>query len=156
MFSKVEPTSTDKVLKGGVPSIVAGGLNVLGNMMSEGAIEVEGVIDGNIQCVVLTVHKSGHVKGDIFAETVFVHGKVEGIIKARNVRLSEHSHFEGVLIYEMLSVEDGAFIDGQCKNMEKVYSGDLEGLESNEDHVAASNEDEEEIRLVADNGLVSF
>lgn len=156
MFSKKEPSNTEKVMKEGVPSIIAQSLNILGNLVSEGAIEVEGAVNGNVQCVMLTIHKNGHINGDIAAETVFISGKVEGTIKARNVRLSEHSHVEGTIIYEMLSVEDGAFINGECRNIEKAYIGDLDETLQEDEETIKKEESGEEIRLVADNGLVSF
>lgn len=125
--------------KYGVPSIVSSDLLVAGDLVSEGAIEVEGRIEGNINCQHVTVHQGGLVKGDLISETVHVNGQVDGLIKSKHVRLSQYARVVGVIIYETLSVEDGAYVDGQCKNMDSLSDAEKE---------------DGKIRLVADNETV--
>lgn len=127
--------------KSGVPSIVSADLSVLGNMISEGAIEIEGRIEGNLTCSQATVHKSGFIKGDVIAESVNINGEVRGLIKARNVRVSENGKVVGVIMYENLSIDPGGFVDGQCKNTDKLNKYDLEKAAEIEDN-------SEEIKLI--------
>lgn len=119
MFSKKEkaelPLPVD-VPKNAIPSIISKDLNILGNLVSDGLIEVEGKIEGNIICASVTIRQSGSVKGDVVAEVVQIDGEVRGLIKARHVRVSDTGRITGVIMYETLSIKDGAFIDGQCKN----------------------------------------
>lgn len=104
--------------KNAVPSIISADLRILGNLLSDGIIEIEGRLDGNITCNFATIRKAGVIKGDIIAESLQIDGQVEGLIKARHVRISETGKVTGVIMYETLSIKDGAFIDGQCKTME--------------------------------------
>ncbi len=104
--------------KNAVPSIISADLRILGNLLSDGIIEIEGRLDGNITCNFATIRKGGVIKGDIIAESLQIDGVVEGLIKARHVRISETGRVTGVVMYETLSIKDGAFIDGQCKTME--------------------------------------
>ncbi|MCH2038743.1 MAG: polymer-forming cytoskeletal protein [Rickettsiales bacterium] len=133
--------------KSGVPSIVSADLSVLGNMISEGAIEIEGRIEGNLTCSQATIHKNGFIKGDIIADSVNINGEVRGLIKARNVRVSENGKVVGVIMYENLSIDPGGSVDGQCKNTDKLNKGyDLD--KHSEEQVST-----EEIKLIDETEL---
>lgn len=107
-----------------VPSVIAGGMHILGNIICDGIVDFDGTIDGNIKCQTLTIRPGGLVKGEITAETVVVYGKVKGTIKAKTVQLLASCQVEGVVMHETLSIEDGAFLDGKCKRTDKVYLND--------------------------------
>src|SRR5690606_22288517 len=85
-----------------------------------GYIDINGRIDGNVKCLALTVREKGYVKGDIIAGTVDVYGEVSGLIKATHVNLHSKCRIEGVVMHKTLTVEEGAFIDGQCKRTDKL------------------------------------
>ena len=130
--------------KSGVPSIVSADLSVLGNMISDGAIEIEGRIEGNLTCSQATIHKSGFIKGDIIAESVSISGEVRGLIKARNVRVSENGKVVGVIMYENLSIDPGGFVDGQCKNTDQLNNKAYDRDRNSE----TSEDAPEEIKLI--------
>ncbi len=110
-------------------SVIAHDTNILGSLVSEGSVDFDGKIDGNIRCHTLTVRKNGYVKGDIDADIVHVYGKTEGIIRAKNVNLYADCHVEGIILHDNISIENGAFIDGKCKRSDKTsdFSDELEG-----------------------------
>lgn len=108
------------------PSVISSEMSVLGNVISDGVLDIDGAIDGNVKCCSVTIRRNGKIRGDVIAETVKVFGEVAGMIKARSVTLHETAHVEGVIMHESLSVEDGAFIDGKFKRMEKVLLDDQE------------------------------
>lgn len=129
MFSKKSKTnspapSTSSSFSRGQPSVISSEMNVLGNIVSDGTLDIDGQIDGNVKCRNLTVRGNGRIRGDVIAETVKIFGVVTGMVKARNVVLHESAHVEGVIMHESLSVEDGAFIDGKFKRMDKVVLDD--------------------------------
>lgn len=130
-----------KVSKNGVPSIISSDLSILGNLISEGSVEVEGRIEGNVTCSTATIHQSGFVKGDIIADIINISGELRGLVKARHVKLTEYARVTGVIMYETISIEPGAFVDGQCKNTDKLQRKDLDVLE-------AVAEEEQEIHLI--------
>lgn len=102
-----------------IPSVISNDMNILGNLISDGYIDINGHIEGNVKCNSLTVREQGVIKGDIFAETVHVHGQVSGIIKAKHVFLASAARVRGVIMHESMSMEEGAFIDGQCKRTDR-------------------------------------
>lgn len=109
------------------PSVISADMHVLGNIISSGMLDIDGQIDGNIKCVTASVRPNGRVRGDIQAEIVHVHGKVEGLIKARSVSLYATAQVQGTIMHESLSIEDGAFVDGKFKRMDKVFIDDGTG-----------------------------
>lgn len=103
-----------------IPTIVTQDVHLLGNIVSEGAVDFSGAIDGNIRCDVLTLREQGTVKGEISANTVHIQGTVKGLIRAKNVHLLASCKVEGIIIHEQLSIEDGAFVDGKFKRSDRV------------------------------------
>lgn len=106
--------------KGAVPSIIAQGMHLLGNIVSDGVIDFDGTIDGNIRCASLNVRKNGVVNGEITADEVYVYGKVKGLIRARSVSLFASCNIEGIVMHESIAMEDGAFLDGKLKRTDKI------------------------------------
>jgi len=110
--------------KGMTPSVIAADLNVLGNIISDGVLDIDGKIDGNVRCHTASIRPNGRVNGDISAEIVHVYGTVEGIIKAKTVLLYTSAKVVGTIMHESLSIEDGAFVDGKFKRTDKVFIDD--------------------------------
>ncbi|MGE0753976.1 MAG: polymer-forming cytoskeletal protein [Alphaproteobacteria bacterium] len=105
--------------RGLIPSVISKDMHILGNLVSDGAIDFNGTIDGNIRCATLTVRSEGIVKGEITADKVCVYGKVVGLIKSGHAQLYSSCHIEGIVMHESITIEDGAFIDGKCKRTNK-------------------------------------
>lgn len=121
MFHRATESSggRDSLLKKSPPTIIAADVNMLGNVISEGVMDIDGRIEGNVRCKSVTIRKNGVIRGDVFADVVHVHGRIEGLIKARDAHLYASCHVEGVIMHESLTIEDGAFVDGQFKRVGK-------------------------------------
>ena len=120
--------------KGVTPSVLAGDLHILGNLVCDGVIDIDGKIDGDIRCHTISVRPNGFVRGNITAEIVHVYGEVCGTISAKAVSLYAAARVVGTIMHEALTIEDGAFVDGQCKRTDKIFV-DADGQEiQNEIH----------------------
>jgi cytoskeletal protein CcmA (bactofilin family) len=109
------------------PSIISRDLKIVGDLLSEGEIQIDGRVNGDIRTKVLTVGETAHVKGEIVAETVRVLGHVDGQIKAKSVKLALTAHVVGDILHEDLSIETGAFLEGNCKRTaipEEIFKSD--------------------------------
>lgn len=144
MFSKSHSKSSDRNLpsnsttpNGDIPSIIAADLKIVGNLICGGSIEVEGEIEGNVTCAHVTVRRSGAVKGDVTADQIQVDGEINGLVKGKDINLSESGRVTGVIMYESLSVKDGAYIDGQCKSADRLHKGAVEEIEIEEGAIEA-------------------
>ena len=125
MFSKKNKT-TSSVLsnqkltqpaKPAVPSIISRDLVLTGNLNSDGEIQIDGKVIGDIRTKSLLIGKTANVKGEIIADSVGVHGNVDGQIKANSVTLAKTAHVVGDILHVNLSIETGAFLEGLCKRM---------------------------------------
>ena len=113
-------------------SVLTRDVNVLGNIVSDGNIDFDGTLNGNIRCATLTIRGNGFVKGEVVANNLIVYGRIKGLIRAKNVQLCSTCNVEGVVMHETISIEDGAFIDGKCKRTDKVQTVEEEEDENAE------------------------
>ena len=121
MFSRVrgkdsEGGGTAAVQKSSVPSIISADLRITGNLESDGDIQIDGTVDGDIRSGRITVSETAVVKGALEAETVRIAGKVTGQIKARQVTLLKSAKVVADVMQESIAVEPGASFEGNCRH----------------------------------------
>ena len=117
--TSIAPRSASR--KGG-PSVISSDLSILGNMVSDGLIDIDGRVEGNVKALEINIRENGIINGDVVADTIHVFGKVVGLVKAKQVHLYASAHVEGVIMHESIAIEDGAFIDGKFKRSNKVFT----------------------------------
>jgi cytoskeletal protein CcmA (bactofilin family) len=86
-----------------------------GDLWSEGDVQIDGHLCGNISCVQLIVSKDAVVTGVIVAQEAVIRGKTSGIIRATRVLLQETARVESELIYKSLVVDEGASFVGTAR-----------------------------------------
>lgn len=132
MFKNSKSTESKKPVtsrKKAPPSIISSDMDMLGNIISDGTVDVDGRIEGNIKAGQLTIRENGRITGDVHADVVHVYGQVKGLIKAKDVQLFASARVEGTIMHESLSIEDGAFVDGKFKRTDRMA---LEEARSNQ------------------------
>ena len=97
---------------GGVPSIISPDLKIVGDLKSNGEIQIDGTIEGNIEGPLLTVSKQGKIDGSIVADTVRILGTVNGQVQAKTVHLGKGARVAADIIYESFTMEPGAYFEG--------------------------------------------
>ncbi len=100
-----------------VKSILAEGLKIEGNVISEGKIRIDGTVEGDVNGECVIFGESSVVKGNVKAKSVVIMGSVEGNIEAERLELKRSARVKGDISSEELSVEPGASIEG------KILSG---------------------------------
>ena len=95
------------------PSIIGGDVQLKGNLITTGEVQFDGRMEGDLHCGSLTIGESAEVTGSVVAETVIIHGKLKGTIRARRVRLERTAKVQGDVWHEIISIEAGAHIEGQ-------------------------------------------
>jgi cytoskeletal protein CcmA (bactofilin family) len=100
-----------------VPSIISADLSIKGDLDSNGEIQVDGVVNGDIRCKALIVGVKGSVVGEVVAQTVRMHGAVKGMIRAKSVFLASTARMSGDVEHESLAIEPGAYMEGHCKRI---------------------------------------
>lgn len=110
------PVKRSSAMKSKAPSIISADMVLSGSLNSEGEIQLDGSVKGDVQAGSLTIGENASVDGEVIAENVIVRGKVKGSIMARQVQLAATARIEGDIVHSALSMESGAFFDGHCRH----------------------------------------
>lgn len=105
------------------PSIISKNLSIVGDLKSNGTIEIEGEVKGNITTEVVSIRDSGKVNGDIKAKIINIKGIFDGKAYAEKINISENAKITGELEYQSLAVDYGASINCQLKRIEIQSKG---------------------------------
>lgn len=97
------------------PSVVGADLRIVGALVTKGRVQIDGVVDGDIQCGELEVGANGAVNGNISADIVRLEGSINGNITANSVFLMRTAHMLGDVKHAKLSIEAGAVVDGNYR-----------------------------------------
>ena len=113
----------------GTPSIISADLRITGNLHSNGDIQIDGRIDGNVDSKSLTIGEDAEVNGKISCERVRVCGRVSGEIKAEWVVLARSAKVSADVVHKSLEIESGASLEGSVSRLE----GEARSVEKDED-----------------------
>ena len=86
-------------------------LNIFGNISAHGIVSVKGKVEGDIKSEKVIIERDGLVEGRIYANELLILGKFSGKIQADKVQIGSSSLVRGQLIYERITIEDGANLD---------------------------------------------
>ena len=100
-----------------VPSIISASLRIVGNLVSAGDVQIDGIVDGDVKSRVLTISHGAAVNGAIEADNVYIQGEVNGQITAENVVLGASARVVGDVVHSNLVIESGAFLEGHCRHL---------------------------------------
>lgn len=106
------PAAPAARVSSGAPSMIAPDLRVIGNLITEGDLQIEGTVEGDIHASTLIVGAGAQVKGEIRSNDVTVNGTVVGKIRGRKVRLTEQARVSGDIVHASIAMEEGAQFEG--------------------------------------------
>ncbi|MEE9271917.1 MAG: polymer-forming cytoskeletal protein [Robiginitomaculum sp.] len=107
------------------PSILSRDLVITGEISTDGDVQIEGRLEGNIKATTLTIGEQGAVNGNIKAGTVFVRGKVTGKIVAETIELADTANVLADIKQDHLTIANGAFFDGKCSHKTKPTGANI-------------------------------
>jgi cytoskeletal protein CcmA (bactofilin family) len=123
---------------GQIVSVISRGLTVTGNLESEGAIQVDGKIEGDVRGQTVTVGEGAVIKGAVYGDSVKVAGTIEGKVEAQTVAITRAGRMEGDIIHERLEIEAGAHVDGHCQPTYNKSSGKVTPITAASDTAKAT------------------
>ena len=103
---------------GGIASI-SSGTSIVGKIVSDGAVNIFGRIEGEVRGASVNICKGARFDGNIFAEELIVGGSVRGTIEATRVKLQSTADVEGDICHKLLSIEENAHFEGTSKRVTK-------------------------------------
>jgi cytoskeletal protein CcmA (bactofilin family) len=92
-------------------------LTLDGNISGHEDLEIQGNLTGKIDLTLhdLVIQKTAKVKAEIKAKNLFLHGELDGQIRAERVVISETGRFSGDLVACKIAVQNGAKFKGTIK-----------------------------------------
>ena len=118
------PNTVSRPSTPSAPSVIATDLRVIGNLVTDGDLQIEGKVEGDIDANTLIVGQGAEGRGEVRANDVTVNGRVIGKIKGRKVRLTETAHVDGDIVHASISIEAGGNFEGSIHRSEDPLKGD--------------------------------
>ncbi|GHA91169.1 hypothetical protein GCM10009069_12910 [Algimonas arctica] len=109
--SSIAPTQARSAA---VPSLLSSDLIITGDIKTDGEVQIDGRVDGNISAGKVTIGEQGVVNGKIVCAIIQIRGKVTGKIDAMSIDLTETANVQADLVQDKLIIANGAFFDGKC------------------------------------------
>ena len=117
MFKTLRSSETKKLNHSG-RSHIGETLQLEGDLRSSGAVDVSGLINGNIFVSDMVVTDTGSVRGSLEAVSIEINGHIEGKITADTVIVGKTAVIKGDIFFKnTLKTEEGADIDGYIKRI---------------------------------------
>lgn len=131
MFSRKRSAATSTTrrtaAKPGAPglSLIGAEVRIGGDVTSDGALHVDGRIDGDVRCASLCQGEEGVIAGDIVAEEARIGGLVEGTLSACRVVIEASGRIAGDVAYDTISIAAGAQVEGRLARRAALAGDDL-------------------------------
>jgi cytoskeletal protein CcmA (bactofilin family) len=94
-------------------SLIAENVSLTGDLVSDGDVQLDGAVRGDLRVAHLSIGETGQVEGAIEADAVEIRGRVAGTITAKSVRLYATARVDGDLTHVQLAIDAGAQFAGR-------------------------------------------
>ena len=120
-------------------NIISKGTKIIGDMVSEGDLRIDGTVEGNLKTPgKVVVGKSGLIKGTLNGTDAYFEGRFSGkLALSGTLTLKSSAHIEGEVVLGKLEVEPGATFNVTC-----AMKGSVKQIENNEQVKPKSTETE--------------
>lgn len=100
---------------------ISSSCNISGDFILDDDINVFGHIKGSIRSNngSVTIEKEGVVEGEIYAQTISINGKVQGLCVSENLDILENGQLEGVCQTKNLTIKKGGVFTGTSERTDK-------------------------------------
>ncbi len=103
-----------------MPSIISAELRITGNLLAQGDVMIEGIVEGDIKCQSVTIGDSASVTGQIECDTARICGMVKGRVTAKAVTLAPTARVLGDIVHDSIAMEAGAYFEGQLRHRDTL------------------------------------
>ena len=96
-------------------SLLGQEIRIIGEISSKGALQLDGILEGEIKAAKLVIEKSAKVIGSVTSEDLVIKGRIIGPVFGKKVRFGSSARVEGDTFHETIAIEDGAYYEGSIK-----------------------------------------
>lgn len=115
---------------GGNMSFIGSDVTITGNIGGNGALHIDGRVDGDIGCASITLGAGGTVNGNVTADEARIAGTIDGTIAAKSLVIDATARISGDLSYDAVSIESGAVVEGRVKRLTRDGTAPLKLIAS--------------------------
>jgi cytoskeletal protein CcmA (bactofilin family) len=108
-----KPIGTHRPINGASVSVLGGDTTIAGSIRADTDLHIDGRVEGDVSCTALVQGEGSEVVGAITAESARIAGHVDGSVTAREVVILKSARIRGDIIYDSLTIEQGAQLDGR-------------------------------------------
>lgn len=105
-------------------SVLGADLAVKGDITASADLHIDGHIEGDITCAALVQGEASVIEGAIRAQTARLAGTVKGGIEVSQLVILKSARIHGDVKYDVLTIEQGAHIDGRLSHGIKTAEGE--------------------------------
>ncbi|NIP39237.1 MAG: hypothetical protein GWM89_09345 [Candidatus Dadabacteria bacterium] len=117
-----------------VITLIGQGCLFEGNLTSPTSTRLDGTVKGNIDSKgTLIVGEGGVVSGEVKADEISVHGRVEGNIHSEKLIIKSGGIVIGDINSKSFIIEDGGIYNGKCLMESSSYNGTADSAASSFD-----------------------
>lgn len=115
-----------------IESVIAQGIEIKGDIISQGSIRIDGAVDGKLSIkgdVILG--EKGRIKGEIKVDNLIVAGRVEGnVVASGRFEITANGYMKGDVTCNILTIEEGGVLDGSSRMIGQMGKADYENRQS--------------------------
>jgi cytoskeletal protein CcmA (bactofilin family) len=105
-------------------SVLGADLAVKGDITASADLHIDGHVEGDITCAALVQGEASAIHGAIRAQTARLAGTVRGGIEVSQLIILKSAQIHGDVKYEVLTIEQGAHIDGRLSHGLEAIEGE--------------------------------
>ena len=99
------------------PTIIGAGCHLNGDIKTDHNVQIHGTVKGNISADTIVVGRGALITGDIRANTLFLHGKLDGDAVVNIANVFSNAQMSGTLTYKTLNITSNTGLE--CKLAKK-------------------------------------
>ena len=104
-------------------STIASGMQVTGNIVCAGPLQIFGVVTGDIHAAHLSIREGARVDGKVISPDAVIEGTFTGSIHGNSVKLQKTAVVEGEIFNKSLAIEEAARFEGVSRRLERAVEG---------------------------------
>jgi cytoskeletal protein CcmA (bactofilin family) len=94
-------------------SVIAEEVELTGNIKTQGALQIEGTVKGDIEVSSLTIGPTGIFEGNVTCRNLSVRGKFSGSSVCRELMVASSAVVDAKITYQDLTLQRGAVLRGE-------------------------------------------
>ena len=118
---EVKPKAEKEIVDNSNSSLMIGeGVILTGTIKADHEVTIKGTIDGDVECNIVTINKTGNIKGNIKTNTMIVEGNAKGELNVNEVlNIKSEGSVNGKIFYGEIQIEKGGKLSGEINHRDK-------------------------------------